>query len=453
MLGRMFDGIEYRGFAQEPVEILGDYAGVPVWNGLTDTWHPTQMLADILTMRDHSAKPLAEIVLLLPGRRPEQHGQLAAGHRRAARHGRPDLRAPRSSSRPTPTSRAPAAGLAEDTGARLTGHRRRRPGRGRRRLPVHRRLAVHGRAAGRSGASASTSCSPYQVNAGVMAATGNPDVKFMHCLPGAAQPRHRDRRADLRQARPGRPRGHRRGLRVAALGRVRPGREPDAHHQGRHGRHARRPARGAAVRVVAALGGNALLERGERPDADIQEQHVASAAARPRAAAARPRAGHQPRQRPAGRAAGAGERRRPGAVPPLPVRRAGRPDPGHDRLLAGPGAPGRWPAGQPPACSPRPWSQAADPAFAHPTKFVGPVYDEADRAAARRRARLGGPPGRHVLAARRPLPEPQRIVELDLIRLLIGAGHVVVCAGGGGIPVVPTGRPGCAAWRPSSTRT
>ena len=61
VLGRMFDGIEYRGFAQESIEILGQFAGVPVWNGLTDTWHPTQMLADILTMSDHSGKPLAEV--------------------------------------------------------------------------------------------------------------------------------------------------------------------------------------------------------------------------------------------------------------------------------------------------------------------------------------------------------------------------------------------------------
>jgi ornithine carbamoyltransferase len=61
VLGRMFDGIEYRGFAQESIEILGEFAGVPVWNGLTDTWHPTQMLADILTMTDHSDKPLAEV--------------------------------------------------------------------------------------------------------------------------------------------------------------------------------------------------------------------------------------------------------------------------------------------------------------------------------------------------------------------------------------------------------
>src|SRR6266487_5582226 len=61
VLGRMYDGIEYRGDAQEKVETLAAYAGVPVWNGLTDDWHPTQMLADILTMRDHTAKPLTEV--------------------------------------------------------------------------------------------------------------------------------------------------------------------------------------------------------------------------------------------------------------------------------------------------------------------------------------------------------------------------------------------------------
>src|SRR5579859_2287613 len=61
VLGRMFDGIGYRGAAQETAETLGAYAGVPVWNGLTDEWHPTQMLADVLTMRDNTRKPLAEV--------------------------------------------------------------------------------------------------------------------------------------------------------------------------------------------------------------------------------------------------------------------------------------------------------------------------------------------------------------------------------------------------------
>jgi ornithine carbamoyltransferase len=61
VLGRMYDGIEYRGFAQATVEELAAYAGVPVWNGLTNEFHPTQILADILTMMEHSTKHLAEI--------------------------------------------------------------------------------------------------------------------------------------------------------------------------------------------------------------------------------------------------------------------------------------------------------------------------------------------------------------------------------------------------------
>jgi ornithine carbamoyltransferase len=61
VLGRMFDGIQFRGFAQDTVEQLADHAGVPVWNGLTDAWHPTQMLADVLTMVEHHSGPLEEI--------------------------------------------------------------------------------------------------------------------------------------------------------------------------------------------------------------------------------------------------------------------------------------------------------------------------------------------------------------------------------------------------------
>lgn len=61
VLGRMYDGIEYRGFGQETVEILAQYAGVPVWNGLTNEFHPTQILADMLTMDEHSKKQLSDI--------------------------------------------------------------------------------------------------------------------------------------------------------------------------------------------------------------------------------------------------------------------------------------------------------------------------------------------------------------------------------------------------------
>ena len=67
VLGRMYDGIEYRGFGQDVVEVLGEYAGVPVWNGLTTEFHPTQILADFLTAKEHLKKPFAEMVFTYVG--------------------------------------------------------------------------------------------------------------------------------------------------------------------------------------------------------------------------------------------------------------------------------------------------------------------------------------------------------------------------------------------------
>ncbi len=67
VLGRMYDAIEYRGAGQEIVEQLAEYAGVPVFNGLTDEFHPTQMLADVLTMTEHCAKPLHDIAFAFVG--------------------------------------------------------------------------------------------------------------------------------------------------------------------------------------------------------------------------------------------------------------------------------------------------------------------------------------------------------------------------------------------------
>jgi ornithine carbamoyltransferase len=67
VLGRMYDGIEYRGFGQDKVEELGEYANVPVWNGLTTEFHPTQVLADLLTMMEHSNKPLNEVTFAYLG--------------------------------------------------------------------------------------------------------------------------------------------------------------------------------------------------------------------------------------------------------------------------------------------------------------------------------------------------------------------------------------------------
>ncbi len=67
VLGRFYDGIEFRGFAQETVEGLAEYSGIPVWNGLTDLYHPTQVLADIMTMQEHIAKPVNRMKLVFAG--------------------------------------------------------------------------------------------------------------------------------------------------------------------------------------------------------------------------------------------------------------------------------------------------------------------------------------------------------------------------------------------------
>src|SRR5947207_9351351 len=118
VLGRMFDGIEYRGAAQETVETLGAWAGVPVWNGLTDDWHPTQMLADILTMRDHTAKPLTEGTYCYPGdgRNNTANSLLVTGCLLGM-----DVRicAP-AALQPAPGVQAIATGLAASSGARMT---------------------------------------------------------------------------------------------------------------------------------------------------------------------------------------------------------------------------------------------------------------------------------------------------------------------------------------------
>ena len=72
----MYDGIEYRGFSQDLVQELSDYAGVPVWNGLTDQFHPTQMLADLLTIEEKLGRLEVGVRFTLARRCPQQHGQL-----------------------------------------------------------------------------------------------------------------------------------------------------------------------------------------------------------------------------------------------------------------------------------------------------------------------------------------------------------------------------------------
>jgi carbamate kinase len=190
------------------------------------------------------------------------------------------------------------------------------------------------------------------------------------------------------------------------------------------------------MRVVAALGGNALLERGEKPDADIQEHHVQQAAD---ALAPLARAqdlvvthGNGPQVGMlALESASDPALTRPYSLDVLGAQTQGMIGYWLVRALHG-AAPGR-PAG----CL---VSQAKvdpdDPAFANPTKFVGPVYQEKealDLAAERGWVvRRDGAAWRRVV----PSPEPLELVELPLIRVLLDSGALVVCAGGGGIPVV-----------------
>jgi ornithine carbamoyltransferase len=180
VLGRMYDGIEYRGSAQESVEILGEFAGVPVWNGLTDEWHPTQMLADVLTMCDHSAKPLTEVSYCYLGdaRNNTANSLLVTG----ALLGMDTRICGPSQLQPSATVQHIARCLAARSGAALT-------------VTDDVRAAVAGADFLYTDVWLSMGEPPgewdkridlllgYQVNAAVLAATGNPDVKFLHCLP------------------------------------------------------------------------------------------------------------------------------------------------------------------------------------------------------------------------------------------------------------------------------
>ncbi|MFJ4876285.1 ornithine carbamoyltransferase [Streptomyces sp. NPDC088745] len=180
VLGRMFDGIEYRGDAQATVEELAAHAGVPVFNGLTDDWHPTQMLADVLTMTEHSDKPLERIAFAYLGDARFNMGNsyLVTGALLGM-----DVRivAPRAYW-PAEEIVAQARKLAEESGARIT-------------LTEEIDEGVHGSdfvvtdvwvSMGEPKevwAERIEALAPYAVTMDVLRATGNPDVKFLHCLP------------------------------------------------------------------------------------------------------------------------------------------------------------------------------------------------------------------------------------------------------------------------------
>lgn len=180
VLGRMYDGIEYRGFSQEIVETLAKYSGVPVWNGLTNEFHPTQILADFLTMREHSNKPLNQVTFCYLGdARFNMGNSLMVG---AAKMGM-DFRAC------APKQCWPADDLvktcrdiAKTTGAKIT-------------LTESVEEGVKGcdflytdvwvsmGEPQEVWAERIKLLKPYQVNRRAMELTGNPNCKFLHCLP------------------------------------------------------------------------------------------------------------------------------------------------------------------------------------------------------------------------------------------------------------------------------
>jgi ornithine carbamoyltransferase len=180
VLGRMYDGIEYRGYGQRIVEELAEYAGVPVWNGLTDEFHPTQILADFMTMMEHSVKPLDKISFCYLGdARNNMGNSLMVG---AAKMGMDFRAAAPRECQPADELVVKCREIAKETGARII-------------LTEDVAEAVKGVDFLYTDVWVSMGepesvweerirlLQPYQVNAETLRLTGNPDVRFLHCLP------------------------------------------------------------------------------------------------------------------------------------------------------------------------------------------------------------------------------------------------------------------------------
>jgi len=180
VLGRMYDGIEYRGFGQSIVEELAENAGVPVWNGLTDEFHPTQVLADLMTMMEHSSKALKKIKFCYLGdARNNMANSLMVG---AAKVGMDFRAAAPPSVQPEESLVQRCRDIAAQTGGKVT-------------ITDQVEEAVKDADFLYTDVWVSMGepeevwderiklLLPYQVNTKVIEATGNPEVKFLHCLP------------------------------------------------------------------------------------------------------------------------------------------------------------------------------------------------------------------------------------------------------------------------------
>jgi len=180
VLGRMYDGIEYRGFGQEVVELLAEYSNVPVWNGLTNEFHPTQVLADIFTIMEHTDKPLSEVKLAYLGDgRFNMGNSLLVG---AAKMGMDYRSVAPKNMQPRKELVQKAEEITKETGARINITDSLEEGvkdcdflctdvwvsMGEPEKVWKERIEL---------------LRPYQVNKEVIKMTGNPKVKFMHCLP------------------------------------------------------------------------------------------------------------------------------------------------------------------------------------------------------------------------------------------------------------------------------
>ena len=180
VLGGMFDGIEYRGFGQDIVEELAKYSGVPVWNGLTNEFHPTQILADFLTMREHSEKPFSKMIFCYMGdARYNMGNSLMVGSAKMGIDFR--IAAPKEY-QPSEELVSKCRAIAKETGAKIT-------------ITDNVAEAVKGADYLYTDVWVSMGepdsvweeririLKPFQVNMEAIKMTGNPSVKFLHCLP------------------------------------------------------------------------------------------------------------------------------------------------------------------------------------------------------------------------------------------------------------------------------
>jgi len=180
VLGRMYDAIQYRGFAQEQVDTLAEYAGVPVYNGLTNEYHPTQILADMLTMIEHADKPMEEIAYCYLGdARNNMGNSLLVG---GAKLGMDVRIAAPEALWPADELRRRCQDYAAESGARITFSENAAEAVAGVDF-VHTDVWVSMGEADEVWQQRIDLLRPYQINKALLEASGNPGVKFMHCLP------------------------------------------------------------------------------------------------------------------------------------------------------------------------------------------------------------------------------------------------------------------------------